>query len=55
VLVNTVLILRSKQPPERGWERHARLARVAVWVAIAIGLPATLAGVWTNGASLFCF
>jgi hypothetical protein len=54
-LINTILVLRSRQPPERGWERHARLAQAAAWLALVVGLPATLAGVWTNGAGLFCF
>lgn len=54
-LINTVLVLRSGAPPARGWERHARLAQLAAWLAIGVGLPATLAGVWTNGAGLFCF
>jgi lysylphosphatidylglycerol synthetase-like protein (DUF2156 family) len=54
-LVNTALVLRSRQPPERGWERHVRLAQLAAWLALLIGLPAMLAGAWTNGAGLFCF
>jgi hypothetical protein len=54
-LINTVLVLRSGEPPAKGWERHMRLAQVAAWLAICVALPATLAGVWTNGAGLFCF
>ena len=54
-LINTVIVLRSRQPPERGWARHARVAQTPAWLALVVGLPATLAGVWTNGAGLFCF
>lgn len=54
-LINTIIVLRSRQPPERGWERHAGAAHIAAWLALLVGLPATLAGVWTNGAGLFCF
>jgi lysylphosphatidylglycerol synthetase-like protein (DUF2156 family) len=54
-LINTALVLRSGQPPQRGWERHARLAQIAAWLALVVGLPAMLAAVWTNVAGLFCF
>jgi hypothetical protein len=54
-LINTVIVLRSGQPPQQGWARHAALAQAAAWLALVVGLPATLAGVWTNGAGLFCF
>jgi hypothetical protein len=54
-LINTLLVLRSKQPPEQGWARHARFAQAGAWLALVVGLPAMLAGVWTNGAGLFCF
>ena len=54
-LINTIIVLRSKQPPEQGWARHAALAQAAAWLALVVGLPAMLAGVWTNGAGLFCF
>jgi hypothetical protein len=54
-LINTVIVLRSHQPPEQGWARHAAMAQAAAWLALVVGLPATLGGVWTNGAGLFCF
>ena len=54
-LINTIIVLRSHQPPERAWERHARTAQIGAWLALLVALPATLAGVWTNGAGLFCF
>lgn len=54
-LINTVIVIRSGGPPEQGWARHAALAQWAAWLVLAVGLPATLAGVWTNGAGLFCF
>ena len=54
-LINVVIVLRSRQSPERGWAQHARFAQAAAWLALVVGLPAMLAGVWTNGAGLFCF
>jgi lysylphosphatidylglycerol synthetase-like protein (DUF2156 family) len=54
-LINTVIVLRSDRPPARGWDRHARLAQIAAWLGLVVGVPAALAGAWTNGAGLFCF
>jgi lysylphosphatidylglycerol synthetase-like protein (DUF2156 family) len=54
-LINTVIVLRSRRPPAQGWERHARVAQIAAWLALVVGVPAALAGAWTNDAGLFCF
>jgi hypothetical protein len=51
--INTALVLHSKR--ERDWQRHARAAQATAWLALVMGLPATLGGVWSNGAGLFCF
>ncbi len=54
-LINTVIVLRSRRSPAHGWDRHARTAQIAAWLALVVGVPAALAGAWTNGAGLFCF
>ena len=54
-LVNTLIVLRSRRPPEDGWARHALAAQAAAWLALVGGIPAALAATWTNGAGLFCF
>ena len=37
------------------WEDHALAAQWLVWIALAVGLPASYAFAYLNGASLFCF
>ena len=54
-LTNVLLVLRSRRGPADAWARHAAAAHAAAWLAIVVGLPAALAGAWTNGAGLFCF
>jgi hypothetical protein len=51
--VRTVLALR--RGGDRAWGQHAVTARVLVWGAITLGLPAHVAYAWLNGASAFCF
>lgn len=37
------------------WEDRARAAQGLLWAALAIGVPASYAIAYVNGASLFCF
>jgi hypothetical protein len=55
LLIGTVVVLRWVRDPV---ERRATLvanARIALWLALTVALPANLASAWLSGVSLFCF
>src|SRR4051794_25611080 len=51
LLLRTLANLRADAP----WAEHAFTAQVALWGALVLGLPASLAFAWSQGADLFCF
>ena len=44
----------SARRPDR-WEKLATISTVLAWGALLLGLPASLATAWLEGASPFCF
>jgi hypothetical protein len=55
LLICTFIVLRWLRDPV---ERRATLvanARIALWLALTVALPANLAFAWLGGVSLFCF
>lgn len=54
-LVRAVLVQRSGRSAEERWRDHARSAQIALWFALCVALPATLASVYVDGAGFFCF
>ncbi|MDQ3632081.1 MAG: hypothetical protein M3417_12585 [Actinomycetota bacterium] len=54
-LIHSVITVRSGLPADERWRRHAAVAQVGLWLTLTVGLSATLAGSWVNGAGLFCF
>ncbi len=54
-LIHSIITVRSGLPEDERWRRHAAVAQAGLWLALTVGLGATLAGSWVNGAGLFCF
>lgn len=54
VVVITTLRNRALGAVER-WRRLLGIAIAGLWLAIVVGMPASVAAAWVNGAGLFCF
>ena len=55
LLIRLLLLLRSSEPAEARWRDHVVTARVLVWGALVLGLPASFVYAWFRGAEIFCF
>ena len=54
--VNGVLrLVRRDAGGEVDWEDRARRAQLLLWGSLALGVPASYALAYLNGADLFCF
>ena len=55
LLISTVVVLRWLRDPAQRRAALVSNARIALWLALTVALPANLAFAWLSGVSLFCF
>ena len=55
LLIRALVTARSGRDRAERARAHAQTARGLLWLALLLGLPASLAYAWLSGVSVFCF